>query len=72
LITAAVGFSFNLSGWQLFPVQWLVFAFSFLAGWKIGWDGIIAALIVLYVVSDHGLGVAFSKSACARDIGAIR
>lgn len=36
-------------------------AFSFLAGWTIGWGEVIAAIVVQYVVSDQDLGVAFCK-----------
>jgi MFS family permease len=37
-------------------------AFSFLAGWTIGWGEVIAAIVVQYVVPDQDLGVAFCKS----------
>jgi hypothetical protein len=37
-------------------------AFSFLAGFTIGWGEVIAAIIVQYVVPDEDLGVAFCKS----------
>jgi MFS family permease len=40
----------------------MAIAFSFLAGWTIGWGEVIAAIVVQYVVSDHDLGVAFCKS----------
>jgi hypothetical protein len=36
-------------------------AFSFLAGFTIGWGEVIAAIIVQYVVPDEDLGVAFCK-----------
>lgn len=39
-------------------------AFSFLAGWTIGWGEVIAAIIVQYVVSDQDLGVAFCEYKC--------
>jgi hypothetical protein len=39
----------------------MAIAFSFLAGWTIGWGEVIAAIIVQYVVEDHELGVAFCK-----------
>lgn len=39
----------------------MAIAFSFLAGWTIGWGEVIAAIIVQYVVSDEDLGVAFCK-----------
>ncbi|CAO2656026.1 Nn.00g048290.m01.CDS01 [Neocucurbitaria sp. VM-36] len=43
-------------------------AFSFLAGWTIGWGEVIAAIIVQYVVSDQDLGVAFSVISASRTI----
>lgn len=39
----------------------MAIAFSFLAGWTIGWGEVIAAIIVQYVVADEDLGVAFCK-----------
>jgi hypothetical protein len=36
-------------------------AFSFLAGWTIGWGEVISAIVVQYVVSDQDLGVAFCE-----------
>jgi hypothetical protein len=39
----------------------MAIAFSFLAGWTIGWGEVIAAIIVQYVVPDEDLGVAFCK-----------
>lgn len=44
-------------------------AFSFLAGWTIGWGEVIAAIIVQYGVADEDLGVAFCK--CRSDLGQI-
>ncbi|CAN9166566.1 unnamed protein product [Alternaria alternata] len=43
-------------------------AFSFLAGWTIGWGEVIAAIVVQYVVSDQDLGVAFSVISASRTI----
>lgn len=40
----------------------MAIAFSFLAGWTIGWGEVIAAIVVQYVVADEDLGVAFCKS----------
>jgi hypothetical protein len=39
----------------------MAIAFSFLAGWTIGWGEVIAAIIVQYVVPDEDLGVAFCE-----------
>jgi len=39
----------------------MAIAFSFLAGFTIGWGEVIAAIIVQYIVSDADLGVAFCK-----------
>ncbi|OSS50101.1 hypothetical protein B5807_05092 [Epicoccum nigrum] len=46
----------------------MAIAFSFLAGWTIGWGEVIAAIIVQYVVPDEDLGVAFSVISAARTI----
>lgn len=43
-------------------------AFSFLAGWTIGWGEVIAAIIVQYIVADQDLGVAFSVISASRTI----
>ncbi|RYN41330.1 hypothetical protein AA0113_g6764 [Alternaria arborescens] len=43
-------------------------AFSFLAGWTIGWGEVIAAIVVQYVVSDQDLGVAFCVISASRTI----
>lgn len=40
----------------------MAIAFSFLAGWTIGWGEVIAAIIVQYIVADEDLGVAFCRS----------
>lgn len=37
-------------------------AFSFLAGWTIGWGEVIAAIVVQHIVADHDLDVAFCES----------
>ncbi|KAG9197197.1 hypothetical protein G6514_002188 [Epicoccum nigrum] len=46
----------------------MAIAFSFLAGWTIGWGEVIAAISVQYVVPDEDLGVAFSVISAARTI----
>ncbi|KZM18935.1 hypothetical protein ST47_g9933 [Ascochyta rabiei] len=46
----------------------MAIAFSFLAGWTIGWGEVIAAIIVQYVVADEDLGVAFSVISASRTI----